>query len=156
MSCNSNVQATKLPLSLKYKSHLSRQLNCWSLRCRWSIACRRCSNYIFILDLTPGFNGLGKDNCKTTWEWFKFWDLVHLILEILRYISLALNCWHIISYDLLISSIQWHSSEGNFTKKPQPSITKVSLNIFYLKFPSNCSEAHWQWTFLLISQHWFR
>ena len=23
-----------------------------SLRCSWSIACRRCSNYIFILDLT--------------------------------------------------------------------------------------------------------
>ena len=21
-------------------------------------------NYIFIIDLTPGFNGLGKDNCK--------------------------------------------------------------------------------------------
>ena len=40
--------------------------NCWSLRCRWSIACRRCSNYIFIIDLTPGFNGLGKDNCKTS------------------------------------------------------------------------------------------
>ena len=30
-----------------------------------SIACWRCSNYIFILDLTPGFIGLGKDNCKT-------------------------------------------------------------------------------------------
>ena len=46
-----------------------------------SDACRRCSNYIFILDLTPGFIGLGKDNCKTRWETFKFGDLVHLILE---------------------------------------------------------------------------
>ena len=27
------------------------------------VTCRRCSNYIFIIDLTPGFNGLGKDNC---------------------------------------------------------------------------------------------
>ena len=44
------------------KSHLSRQLNCRSLR--WSIACRRCSNYIFILGLTHGFNILHKDNCK--------------------------------------------------------------------------------------------
>ena len=26
------------------------QLNYWSLRCSWSIVCRRCSNYIFILD----------------------------------------------------------------------------------------------------------
>ena len=25
-------------------------------------SCRRCSNYILILNLTPGFNGLGKDN----------------------------------------------------------------------------------------------
>ena len=45
-------------------THLSRQQNCLSLRCSWSIACRRCSNYIFILDLTPGFNGLDKDNSR--------------------------------------------------------------------------------------------
>ena len=31
---------------------------------------------IFIVDLTPGFNGLGKDNCKTRPESFKFWNLV--------------------------------------------------------------------------------
>ena len=39
-------------------------------------------DYIFILDLTLGFNGLAKDNCKITQETFKFWDLVVLILEI--------------------------------------------------------------------------
>ena len=59
--------------------HISRQWNCRSLRCSWSIACRRCSNYIFILDLTPGFIELGKDNCKTRRKTFKFGDLVHLI-----------------------------------------------------------------------------
>ena len=59
--------------------HFIRQLNCWSLRCSWSIACRRCSNYIFIPNLTPGFNGLGKDNYKMRREAFKFWDLVRLI-----------------------------------------------------------------------------
>ena len=53
-----------LPSSLKYKMHLSKQLNCWSLGCSWGIACRRCSNYIFILGLTPGLNILCKDNCK--------------------------------------------------------------------------------------------
>ena len=41
-------------------------------------------NYIFILDLTPGFNGLGKKNCKTRRESFQFGDLVCLILEILQ------------------------------------------------------------------------
>ena len=40
---------------------------------------------IFILDFTPDFNGLGKDNCKMRWEIFKFGDLVHFILEVLQY-----------------------------------------------------------------------
>ena len=35
--------------------------------------CRYCSNYIFILNLTPGFNGLGKDDCKTRGETLSFW-----------------------------------------------------------------------------------
>ena len=65
--------------------HLNRQSNSWSLRCSWSLACRRCSNYIFILGLTPGFNRLHKDNCKARREPFQFWDLVRLILEIWRY-----------------------------------------------------------------------
>ena len=69
--------------------HFSRQLNCWSLSCSWSMACRRCSNYIFILNLTSGFNGLGKDNYQMRREAFKFWDLVRLILETLRYYHLS-------------------------------------------------------------------
>ena len=65
--------------------HLCRRINRWSLRCSWSIAWRRCSNYIFIPNLTHGFNSLGKDSCKTRQETFKFWDSVRLILEIWRY-----------------------------------------------------------------------
>ena len=61
-----------------------RQLNCWSLICSWSIACRHCSNYIFILDLAPGFNILHKDKCKLRREVFKISEFVRLILEILR------------------------------------------------------------------------
>ena len=72
----------------------------------WSIACRRCANYIFILDLTPGFIGLGKDNCKTRRETFKFGDLVWLILEILR---LCLKWWEILSailnYDICSATV---------------------------------------------------
>ena len=60
--------------------HLSRQWNCWSLWCSWSIACQCCSNYIFILELTHGFNGLSNDNCRP--ETFMFWDFVWLILEV--------------------------------------------------------------------------
>ena len=47
----------------------------------WSMAFRCCSNYIFILDITPGFNRLHKDNCMTKRKTFEFWDLVRLILE---------------------------------------------------------------------------
>ena len=45
-----------------------------------------CSNYIFILNLTPGFNGLGKDICETKQETFMSFDWVRLILENWRYI----------------------------------------------------------------------
>ena len=47
-----------------WRIYLSRQLHCWSLRCSWSIACRRCSNYIFILDWTHGFHGLAKATAR--------------------------------------------------------------------------------------------
>ena len=68
--------------SSKYRQASNiRALYCWSLRCSWSIACRRCSNCIFILNLTPGFNRLGKYDYKMRREAFKFWDLVQLILE---------------------------------------------------------------------------
>ena len=46
--------------NLYYEMHLSRQQNWWSVRCSWSIACHRCYNYIFILDLTPA-NPIGWD-----------------------------------------------------------------------------------------------
>ena len=36
------------------------------------------------MNLTPVFNGWGKDNCKTRRETSQFWDLVWLILEIWR------------------------------------------------------------------------
>ena len=47
-------------------------------------ACRRCFNYIFIVELTPGFNRLGNGNHKAGRETFKFWDLVRFVLEIWR------------------------------------------------------------------------
>ena len=53
--------------------------------CPPNMACRCCSNYIFILNLIRGFNRLGRDNCKTRRETFEFWDLVRLILEIWGY-----------------------------------------------------------------------
>ena len=45
------------------------------------------SNYISIFDLTPGFNVLGKDICKTRRETFPFCNLVYYILEFWQYDS---------------------------------------------------------------------
>ena len=64
------------------KTNLIRQSTCASFRCSWSSASEGCSNYMFILDLTPCFHGLGKDNCKTRQVTSKFLDLVHLTLEV--------------------------------------------------------------------------
>ena len=44
-------------------------------------ACRRCSNYILILGLIPGLDGLVRDNCKTRQESFKVLDSVRFILR---------------------------------------------------------------------------
>ena len=41
-----------------------------------AIACQCCSNNIFILNLTPDFNGLGKCKCKKRWETFKSCDFI--------------------------------------------------------------------------------
>ena len=62
ISCRHNdLQETKIPLK-QHKSHLSKQYTCWSLRCSWSIDCRRCSNYIFI----PTQHLASNDWAKTT------------------------------------------------------------------------------------------
>ena len=65
------------------QTHLSSKITLLMTQ-MWSIACRRCSNYIFILNLTPDFNRLGQNNWKTRRETFMFWNLVRIILDISR------------------------------------------------------------------------
>ena len=107
--------------------HHSRQYSFWSLRCSWSIACRRCSNYIFILDLTPGFDILRKDNCKPWWETFRFgiWcfffseispvyttDVTmiryHSLVKEMRYINYLSKLMDEILLMIFSSRIKWH------------------------------------------------
>ena len=46
---------------------------------------------------STGFNGVGKDNCKTGQDTFKFWDLVGLILEVWQQILMPrLTCFRIL------------------------------------------------------------
>ena len=78
----------------------------WSPMWIWNSACRHCLGYIFILDLTPRLYGLGKNNCKTTRETFKFWNLVRLILEVWRYMVL-LCCFITIIPPVFTMTSQW-------------------------------------------------
>ena len=57
--------------------------------CHLNVTYQRCSNYIFIPDLTPGSNGLGKDNCKTRRDISKFWDLVRPLWGVWRWLVFA-------------------------------------------------------------------
>ena len=75
--CNTNRQTFDMSYTLIGNKS-------WVFKCCWNIAGRCCSNYIFILDLTHRFIGLGKGNCKTRREAFLFWDLVHRISEVWR------------------------------------------------------------------------
>ena len=109
-----------IPSSFLYKLHFSKQLNYWSLRCSWSTACRRCSNYIF--GFTPGLNILRKDNCKPRRESFKFWDSVRLILETWRYvIHVGLPVMHSRS----IRAMNMYDVSGimSVNQSPQPHIS---------------------------------
>ena len=83
---------SKLPSNLWYKVRSSGQYTCWSLRCSWSIACRCCSNCIFIiLYLVPFFNGLSKDKGNIKGVTLKCWNLMRLILEVWRCIMQQQN-----------------------------------------------------------------
>ena len=80
-----------------------------------------CPNYIFILVLTPGFNRLGKDNCKTRRETFKFPDLVHLTLEFWQYLfyhpsilmTKTVYSWHI-GYAICWKATAYYEKSNDF------------------------------------------
>ena len=73
----------------------------------WSIACRCCSNYIFIFDFTPGFNKYGKDNCTTKWESFTFCDLARLYYGICYLQNVHITPIKITLFTLYDSSLLW-------------------------------------------------
>ena len=60
---------------LTYRQTSNIRRTCVSYIICWSLSnYSNCSNYIFILNLTHGFNELGKTNSKTIRESFKFCD----------------------------------------------------------------------------------
>ena len=135
-----------------------------ALSCSWSIACQRCSNYIFILDLAPGFNGEGKDCCRMKREILKFRNLVHLILEIwpfilsylyndnIAHLSIVIDILYV--YCMAITTVK-HRPYFKLTIHPQPYIWLISWpcgqasDILFWIFLTKIAimELHCIWTF---------
>ena len=70
---------------------ISENLIYYCMRIGWELSNIFAWVNIFILDLTSGFKGFGKDSRKTPRESFKCWDLVCLILEAWRYVLCLLR-----------------------------------------------------------------
>ena len=83
-------------------------------------------NYFFILDLTRGFNGLGKNNHKTRRETFKFGDLVHLILDIWTHMQCCV--------DLHPNKFMWHLPTSHDT-----FFIGIPGKGTYIGFTNNCT-----------------
>ena len=88
-----------------------------SINCAKTTACRCCSNNIFTLDFTLGFNKLRKDNCMTRRETFKVLDLVRLLKEIWRYAS----------FQKLRHSRIWNSLSRKTIIPPFRSVSTVAV-----------------------------
>ena len=137
-----------------YKPHLLWQYSCWSFKYSWSITCRRCSNYILILDFTPGFNELDIDNCNTRRETFEDWDLVRLLLE--GWLYLWMHIWgkQILEYDAAYVYIMVEMCDNSHTPIDRAHRQAHGQSIRQNKKPSHifhyigfsvCRDHH-EWT----------
>ena len=77
--------------------------------------------------LTPGFNGLGRDNSKTRRELFKFCDLVGLIWEILRYVCQfgARTCIILLTNKDLLHQLQNEAIEERWHPRASCQIREI-------------------------------
>ena len=101
------------------------------------IACRCCSNYTFILDLTTGFSVLGKGNCTTRRETFKFWDLMPPILELTVCVLSKLCCYSLIVI-IILSSID--SSVQVLSHDSPQGVTFIVILDFIAAIGRPCRE----------------
>ena len=123
-------------------------------RCSWSSADRRCSNYIWVINNLFAYKGASYIRDLT----------VHQVRKsALHPVSIIVQCkveevvWHHyrkLEFGMLgaiTDGITWHyltnvdlssvRPEGNFERDPQPSFTKISWKLIYLKFHSNLKSA---------------
>ena len=99
---------------------------------------QRCCNYIFIPDLTPGFNWLGNDNCKTKRETLKFWNWVRLILDVWWY-QLAKNRL-VLRHFMRQFHGRWYVAKR--TSKHPVAPCRVNTCILKTSGPRNCKAVY--------------
>ena len=110
------------------------------------------------LDITPGFNGWGRDNCKMGQETFKCWDLLHLILEVgycwqcrqlksflmknkdlfIGYSQYHMECWW--SGSLQCQGIGCHSIGLVLTEYFNQRNKRVNVSLYHSQFCPNPSK----------------
>ena len=100
------------------------------------------------LDLTPGFNGLGRDNCKTRRETVKCCNLVQLKLEIWQWYCILFTWWRhqMETFSALLAICAGNSPvPGEFpTQRP---VTR-SFDVYFDLRPNNrWSKQSWGWWF---------
>ena len=59
--------------------------------------------------LTPGLDGLDKDNCKMRQETFKFWDLVPYTRDLMADVTPVCKRWSYVCFALIPQSLYWKS-----------------------------------------------
>ena len=98
---------------------------------------------------TPGLKGLGKDDFKTRWESFQFWDSVWLILETLRYSGMNTKGFHwgLVNFGPSIGLVP----SGNMG---QQAITWTSVDLdFQHHYIGSCDMATMVWPMISKAGH---
>ena len=116
------------------------------------------TTYIYILDFTLGFNGLGKDNCKMRWEAFKVWGFGEAYI---RDLTVDWNClsgngfWaHVISTVFrghLHSPNGWQRHAARTEQGDCETVSSRRHEVFCL---GSCVQVFSQWFCrIIIYQH---
>ena len=110
----------------------------------------RCSNSIFMFDLTPGFNGLGKGNCKTN-------------IKVLEFGAPCIRNFMVLVVILLVQRLEYSGRAmlPHWGRDKMAAIfqTTFSNAFFLMKVYKLRLRFHWRlfaWVQLTIFQHWFR
>ena len=95
-----------------------------------------------------GFNRLGQDNCKAGQETLKFWNLVRLILETLRYIIFVMS---FLQYAFRMANFTvplHHQSISTFIYMQSIALQSYLCSSKMLKCFCGCLGGSWSYSYV--------